>query len=313
MSTEHVYVGIDVAQETFDVAIHGRSDSWTATNNTSGIVETLARLVELQPSLVVMESTGGLETALMLALTAADVPVVVVNPARIRYYAKALGRLAKTDRLDAAVIAAFAEATKPAQRAQPNAEAVAIKALFARRSQVTGMIAAEKNRLSRAHVQIRPLIEQHIAWMQDEIATIDKDLDAKLYANKEYTRREQQLTTVPGVGKTVARALIIGLPELGRLDRKKIAALVGVVPYNHDSGKYRGKRFVCGGRSTVRTALYMAALVGTRFNPIIKVLYARLIKAGKCKMVALTACIHKLLLILNAMAKNETTWRSAAA
>ena len=238
----------------------------------------------------------------MTALDAVGIAVAVVNPTRIRAYAKALGRLAKTDRIDAEVIAHFAQAIRPAAQAPGGAADQEMRDLLARRSQVIGMVTAEKNRLVRASPPIRAKIEAHLTWMRQELDDIDRDFDGKLSANKRYQQREQQLRTVPGVGKVIARAVIIGLPELGQIDRKQIAALVGVAPVNRDSGKFSGKRFVSGGRAAVRTALYMAVLVGARYNPVVKALYDRLIKAGKPKLVALTACIHKLLLILNAMA-----------
>jgi transposase len=313
MSTEHAYVGIDVAQETFDVALYDSSEHWTGYNSASGIAETVTRLEGLKPTLVVLEATGGLEHGLAGMLAAVQIPVAVVNPARIRAYAKALGRLAKTDRIDAEVIASFAQAIKPAPHAQPTADAQERKDLLARRNQIMGMITAEKNRVYRASPHIQTQIQEHIAWMQQQIEQIDHDLDEKLAADKTYKPREQQLRTVKGVGPVVARALIIGLPELGHLSGKQISALVGVVPFNRDSGKFSGTRYVYGGRPAVRTALFMAALVAKKWNPVIKVLYDRLIKAGKCKMVALTACIHKMLLILNAMVRDGTLWQPTKA
>lgn len=313
MSTEQVYVGIDVAQDSFAVAIYDSSEHWSDQNNASGIAQTIARLAELRPTLVVMEATGGLEHGLARMLAAVDIPVAVVNPARTRAYAKVLGRLAKTDPIDAAVLAHFAQAIKPPAQVQATADAQERKDLLARRNQLMGMIAAEKNRLHRASAPIRPRIQLHVAWMQEQIEQIDQDLDRKLAADTHYQARERQLRTAKGVGPVTVRALYVGLPELGHLPGKKISALVGVAPLNRDSGKFSGKRFVSGGRSAVRTALYMAALVGTRWNPVLKALYERLIKAGKCKMVALTACMHKLLLILNAMVRDGTFWQPSQA
>jgi transposase len=309
MSTEQVYVGIDVAQETFDVAVHDSSEHWTAQNNASGIAETVTRLEALKPALVVMEATGGLERGLAGMLAAVHIPVAVTNPARIRSHAKTIGRLAKTDRIDAEVIAHFAQAIKPAPQVQPSADAQERKDLLARRSQIIGMITAEKNRMYRASVPIQTQIKEHIVWMQQQVAQIDHDLDEKLATDKQYKQRQQQLCAVQGIGPVVSRALIIGLPELGHLPGKKISALVGVAPFNRDSGKFSGKRYVSGGRPAVRTALYMAALVGSRWNPVIKELHDRLIKAGKCKMVVMVACAHKLLLILNAMVRDGTLWQ----
>jgi transposase len=313
MSTEKVYVGIDVAKKTFAVAVFDRPEHWTASNDVAGIAETVARLQALEPTLIVMETTGGLERALAVALTASGMTVAVVNPARTRAHALSLGRLAKTDAIDADVIASFAQVIKPAARAQPSREDRELKDLLARRTQLIGILTSEKNRLSVATEQIKAHIAEHIAWLEQDIQRIDGELDEKLQGHKDYKQREAQLCTVPCVGKVVSRALIIDLPELGHLDRKKISALVGVAPWNSDSGQHSGRRFTSGGRATVRTSLYMAALVGTRFNPVIKTLYERLIKAGKCKKVALTACIHKLLLILNAMVRDGTFWQPKAA
>jgi transposase len=313
MSTEREYVGIDIAQQTFDGAIYGSTEHWTATNDASGIADTVVRLQALQSPFVVLESTGGLERRLVAALHAVGIAVAVVNPSRIRNYARALGRLAKTDRLDAEVIAHYAQGIKPKPQAPGAADFQDLKDLLARRSQIMGMITAEKNRLSRATVHIGAKIDEHIAWLQQEVEKIDHELDEKLEPNKQYQQLEKQLRTVPGIGKVVARAVIIGLPELGQIDRKQVAALVGVAPINRDSGKFSGKRFVAGGRATVRTALYMAVLVGRRWNPVVKAMYDRLLKAGKAKLVVLTACIHKLLVILNAMARDGSVWQEPKA
>lgn len=309
MSTEQVFVGIDVAQDTFDVAVYDSSECWTAHNTASGIAETVTRLEALKPALVVLEATGGLERALVMSLDAVGMPAAVMNPSRIRAYAKALGRLAKTDRIDAAVIAHFAQAIKPAPRARPSTDMQELKDLLARRTQVVGMITAEKNRLSRATPCVRTQIAEHIDWMRQQVAQIDQELDQRFSADKQRKQRQQHLRGVTGIGPVVSRTLIIGLPELGHLSGKQISALVGVVPFNRDSGKYTGKRFVTGGRPAVRTALFMAAMVAKKWNPVIKALYDRLLKAGKCKMVALTACAHKLLLILNAMVRDGTLWQ----
>lgn len=311
MSTDRVYVGIDVAQDTFDVAVANRPEHWRAENSASGIADTVVRLQALAPTLVVLEATGGLERGLASMLAAAGIAVAVVNPSRIRAFAKALGRLAKTDRLDAQVIAAFAQAVKPEVRVQPSADAYEQKELLSRRTQLLGMITAEKNRLHRASPVICTHIAAHIVWMEQQVAEMDRALDEKLAADKQYRQRQQQLCSVICIGAVTARAVTVGLPELGQVSGKKVSALVGVVPYNRDSGQYAGKRFVSGGRAAVRTALYMAALVGTRWNPVLKELYQRLLKAGKCKMVALTACVHKLLLILNAMVRDGTFWQPA--
>lgn len=313
MSTPQVYVGIDVAQDSFDVALYDSTERWTAQNNVSGIADTVTRLEELAPALVVMEATGGLEHGLARMLAAVQIPVAVVNPARIRAYAKALGRLAKTDRLDAEVIAHFAQAIRPAAQAQASADAQERKDLLARRVQLVGIMTGEKNRLHRASPHIQTSIKAHITWLQEQIDQIDDELEEKLSADKQYKQRQQQLRSLKGIGPKTARALIIGLPELGQLSGKQIGALVGVVPFNRDSGQFSGKRFVSGGRAAVRTAMYMAALVASRWNKDIKAMYQRLLKAGKCKPVALTACMHKMLIILNAMVRDGTFWEPKGA
>jgi transposase len=313
MSTDQVYVGIDIAQDSFVVALHNRSEHWTAPNTASGIAESVARLQALQPALVVMEATGGLERGLWRLLSAAAIPVAIVNPAQTHAFASARGQHAKTDRLDAATLAHFGQALEPQPQAYAGDDVQEQKDLLARRQDYVAMISSEKNRLHRASPAIRTMITAHIAWMQEQVNQIDHELDDKLAQDTQYRQRQEQLTSVPGVGAKTARLLIIGLPELGHLSGKRIAALVGVVPYNRDSGKFKGQRFVSGGRSAVRTALYMAALVGTRYNPDLKVLYTRLVKAGKRKAVALTACMHQLLLVLNAMVRHGTYWQPTTA
>ena len=312
MSTVPVYVGIDVAQETFDVAVHD-GEYWTDRNDASGIADTTARLQSLKPALVVLEATGGLERSLVRALDAVGIEPAVMNPSRIRAYAKALGHLAKTDKIDARVIAHFAQAIRPTPRARRSAGDQELKDLLARRGQLMGMITAEKNRLYRATPAIQVQIKDHIAWMEQQVAQIDRDLSDRMAAEQKLQQRQQQLCTVIGIGPYVSRTLIIDLPELGRLTGKQVAALVGVVPFNRDSGKFTGKRFVTGGRPVVRTALFIAAMVAKRWNPVIKALYDRLIKAGKCKKVAIVACAHKLLLIVNAMVRDGTFWQPVAA
>ena len=313
MSTDAVYVGVDLAQETFDVAVYGRADHWTAENTASGIAETVSRLQAMHPTLVVMESTGGLEYGLARMLAAVEIPVTVVNPSRIRGFAKAAGRRAKTDRIDAEVIAHFAQAMHPPAQVQPSADAQERKDLLARRTQLVGMMSAEKNRLSRAAPRIRASVTEHINWMTQQVKQIEHELDDKLATDSMFKARERQVRSIKGIGPVVARTLYIGLPELGSVRGKQISALVGVAPYNRDSGMISGKRYVTGGRPAVRTALFMAALVAVRFNPEIKALYERLLKKGKCKMVALTACMHKLLLILNAMVRDGTYWQPTTA
>jgi transposase len=313
MSTQTVYVGIDVAQGTFDVAVHETSAAWTGANDSAGIADTIDRLRALEPTLVVLEATGGLERALVTTLDAVGIPTEVVNPSKIRSFAKAIGRLAKTDAIDAKVIAHYAAAIKPTPRRRPTGEAQELMALITRRRQLVDMRTAEKNRLHQALSSLHAGIEAHINWIDEQVAQIDQELDDKMGTNKTWTQRESQLRTVPGVGPVIARTLIIALPELGQLNRKQIAALVGVAPMNRDSGRYRGKRTTWGGRSDVRAVLHMGALTAVRWNPVLKAFYDRLVKAGKLKMVALTACIHKLLIILNAMVRDGTLWQTSSA
>jgi len=312
MSTQITYVGIDVAKASFAVAVHDTSLTWTGSNTASGISETLGRLMELSPVLVVLEATGGCERALVSALDAVGLPTCVVNPCRTRSFAKAIGRLAKTDAIDAQVIAQYAAAIRPTPLPRPTAEAEEMKAFIVRRRQLVDMRTQEKNRLQQAVPILAPGIAAMIRILDEQIVQIDQDLDNKMSTNIAWIQRESQLRTVPGVGRVIARTLIVALPELGQLNRKQIAALVGVAPLNRDSGRYAGKRTTWGGRSDVRAVLHMGAMTAIRWNPVLKAFYERLIKAGKVKMVALTACIHKLLVILNALVHDGTLWQAPA-
>jgi transposase len=259
--------------------------------------------------LIVLEASGGWELAAVAALAAAKLPVAVVNPRQVHDFAKAVGQLAKTDRLDAQILARFGEAVRPEPRPLADADAQALAALLARRRQVIGMRTAERQRLGTALPTVRPRIEAHLAWLEQELAELDDDLGRRLRQSPLWRERAELLRSVPGVGPVVALSLVAELPELGQLDRKRIAALVGLAPLARDSGTLRGKRLVWGGRGRVRAALYMATLVATRFNPVIRQFYERLLKAGKAKKVALTACMHKLLLILNAIVRANAPWR----
>src|SRR5262245_27888947 len=257
---------------------------------------------------MVLEATGGLELPLLAALGSAGLPVVAVNPRQVRDFAKAVGKLAKTDALDARVLAHFADAVRPAVRPLPDAATQALTALVTRRRQLVEMLTAEQNRRRTAPAAIRADIQAHIAWLQGRLKGLDQDLDRALRSSPLWREHEDLLRSVPGIGPVVTATLVAELPELGTLGRKQIAALVGVAPLNRDSGTLRGKRTVWGGRATVRAALYMAALVGTQRNPVLRALYQRLLAAGKLKKVALTACMHKLLTILNALMKHRTRW-----
>ena len=314
MEQEAIYVGIDVAKAQLDVAVRPTDDRWVVTNDDTGIHQLMSRLKALQPALVVLEATGGLELPLVAALAAEEAPVVVVNPRQVRDFAKATGKLAKTDALDAAVLAHFAEAVRPPVRPLRDAETQVLSSLTARRHQVMTMLLSEKNRLSAATtVAVRPRIEAHIAWLQRELDDLDKSLRETLRQSPVWREKDDLLRTVPGVGEQLSLTLLAYLPELGTLNRRQVAALVGVAPFNRDSGTLRGKRTVWGGRARIRAVLYMGALVASRYNPVIRDLYQRLVAAGKPKKVALTACMRKLLVILNSMLKHRSPWRAPRA
>jgi len=302
------FVGIDVAKARLDVAIRPSGDYWSVANDSVGIAQVVSRLQELQPELVVLEATGGLQMPIAAALAAVGLPVVVVNPRQVRDFAKATGKLAKTDAIDARVLAHFGEAVHPAPRAVPDALAQELSSLLSRRRQVIEMITAESNRWHSASKALQARIKAHIEWLEQELGKLDDDLGHAVRQSPVWREKEALLRTTPGVGPVLSLTLLAELPELGLLNRKQIAALVGVAPLNHDSGGRRGKRSVWGGRARVRAVLYMATLVATRHNPVIKAFYQRLLAAGKEKKVALTACMRKLLLILNAMLKHETPW-----
>ena len=308
MNAERPYVGIDVAKAHLDVAVRPDDKQWRVVNDEEGIGTLVSRLEELGPALVVLEATGGLELAVTVALAAAELPVVVVNPRQVRDFARATGRLAKTDRLDAQVIARFGEAVKPTLRPLPNAETQALEAQVARRRQVVAMLTAEKNRLHAARPTVRQEILRHISWLQKSLKRLDADLGEALHHSPLWREQDNLLQSVPGVGPVLSLTLLAELPELGTLDRRQIASLVGVAPLNRDSGTFRGQRTVWGGRARVRAALYMGTLAATRFNPVIKAFYDRLRAANKPTKLALTACMRKLLVILNSMLKRRTHW-----
>ena len=312
MRPSNVYVGIDVAKERLDVAQRPSLEGWRVANDERGIAELVARLVQLKPALVVLEATGGMELPLVGALAAAGLPVVVINPRQAREFAKATGRLAKTDAIDAQVLAHFAEAVRPQLRPLPDAAAQELSALMTRRRQLIEMLTAEKNRLRAAARAVRPDIQEHIHWLERRLADLDGDLSQTIRSSDIWREKDDLLQSAPGVGPVVSTTLLADLPELGALNRKEIAALVGVAPLNRDSGTLRGRRTVWGGRSKVRSALYMATLVATQRNPVIRIFYQRLLSAGKPKKVALTACMRKLLTILNAMIRSRTPWPAHA-
>jgi transposase len=309
MEAAAVFIGIDVAKTRLDIAVRPAQEHWTAPNDDPGIGEVVQRLQELRPTLVVLEATGGLEIPVAAALAAAAVPLAVVNPRQVRNFAKAVGQLAKTDALDAHLLARFAEVIRPTPRPLPDADAQALSALLARRYQVLGMLVAEQQRLGTALPSVRPRLEAHIAWLREELADIDRDLRQTIRSSPLWREKDDLLRSVPGIGPVLSTTLVAELPELGQLDRKQIAALVGVAPLNCESGILRGRRIIWGGRSRVRAALYMATLVAIRYNPVIQQFYERLCAGGKAKKVALTACLHKLLIILNAILRQRIPWQ----
>ena len=313
MQTPLVFVGIDVSKAQLDVAVRPSGEPFSVTYDTNGITTVLAQLRPLHPTVIILEATGGLERPLLRALVDATLPVLVVNPRQVRDFAKATGQLAKTDALDAQVLARFAEVIRPPLRVIPDAQTQELAALLARRRQVLAMQGAEENRLDRAPARVRKRIEVHLRWLRAELARLDADLDEMIQQSPVWREREDLLQSVPGIGPMMSRTVLAELPELGLLNRKQIAALVGVAPFNRDSGRLRGHRAIGGGRAPVRRALYMAALVATRWNPVIRVLYQRVRTAGKAPKVALIAAMRKLLTMLNAMVHAGTPWQPVVA
>jgi transposase len=306
------FVGIDVAKDRLDMHVRPSDDAFALSRDGAGLDALVERLRALCPALVVLEATGGFEVAVAGALAAAALPLVVVNPRQIRDFARATGRLAKTDRLDAAVIARFAEAVRPAPRALPSAAAQALGELVARRRQLVEMITSEGQRRRQTRdPRLQRRLEAHLTWLQKELSALETDLDDAIRGTPAWRAAEDLLASVPGIGKTSARTLIAELPELGTLDRRRIAALVGVAPINRDSGTFRGRRMIMGGRASVRTALYMPTLTAIRRNPALQVFYQRLIGRGRPAKVAITACMRKLLVILNAILRDHRPWQPA--
>jgi len=308
MSPANVYVGIDVAKDWLDVAQRPGGEAWRVSSDETGVAALVERLKDVRPMLVVLEATGGLQIPAVAALAAAGLRTVVVNPRQLRQFAGATGRLAKTDAIDAQVLAQFGEAVRPEVRPLPDAATRELSALVARRRQLIEMLTAEKNRLRVATKKVRANIEAHIRWLEGELLDLEGGLGDVIRSSPVWRERDNLLRSVPGVGPVLSSVLLADLPELGRLNRKEIAALAGVAPLNRDSGQLRGRRTVWGGRSHVRTTLYMATLVASRYNPVIKSFYQRLLSVGKPKKVALTACMRKLLTILNAMMRHEAPW-----
>ncbi len=306
-----VHVGIDVSKRRLDVCLVPDGEVFTVANDQEGVDELLSRLAEpgVSVELVVLEATGRYERLAATSIAAAGIPVAVVNPRQARDFAKAIGKLAKTDRIDAFVLARFAEAVDPSPSTIPDEEARHLQYILARRRQLLSMLVSERNRLQMSPEAFKGRVEAHMRWLEKEIERTDRGLDEAIGASATFEKNEALLRSVPGVGRVLARTLIAELPEVGKLTHKRLCALVGVAPFNRDSGQGRGKREVWGGRAPVRAALYMGALVATRHNPHIKEFYERLLAAGKPKKVALVACMRKLLSILNALMRDRAIWR----
>lgn len=307
-----ITVGIDVSKDRLDVAVRPSRELFTVERNAGGIASLAARLLELSPRIVALEATGGFETVVAATLASAGLPVVVVNPAQIRAFAKAVGQRAKTDPIDAAVIAHFAEATNLEPRPLPDEATRLLADLVGRRRQIVEMIGAERQRERRVRVpRLKKSIARLLKALEKELASLDTDIDDAVRGSPAWLEKENLLASVPGIGPVIARTLIAELPELGQLGRKEIASLVGLAPFTRQSGQWRGKSFIGGGRPTVRAATFMGALVAKQHNPVLKAFFDRLVAAGKPKMVALIAVARKLLTILNAILRDRRPWQIA--
>lgn len=307
-----LYVGIDVSKDRLDVHVHPDGEVFVCARNADGLDDLITRLKSLDLAIVAIEATGGYETVAAAALGAAGLPVVVVNPAQVRAFARALGARAKTDPIDAGVIARFAEAIKPKLRTLPDAQSQLLAGFVARRRQIIQMMTAEKQRLQRVTVsRLKRSLTRLIKALEKELAIVDQDIDDAVRSSPVWREREDLLKSVPGAGDVTARTIIAGLPEIGRLDRREIASLAGLAPYTQQSGKWRGKSFIGGGRSSVRACLFMAAMVACRHNPVLRLIYQRMTAEGKPKKVAIIAVARKLLVILNSIIRTKTPWKIA--
>lgn len=305
-------LGIDVSKARLDVHMLRSGEAFAVARDGKGLESLVERLTALDVSLIVLEATGGFETMVAAVLAGAGLPLAVVNPRQIRSFAKALGKLAKTDAIDAEVIALFADKVRPQVRPVPTSDARALGELVARRRQIVEMIGMEANRRRHAaDKRLAKTIDRHLAFLVKELAAVDADIDTDVRASPAWRETEDLLASVPGVGPVTARTLIAELPELGSLDRRKLAALVGVAPFNRDSGAWRGHRMIGGGRTSVRNVLYMAALVAIRHNPVVRATYQRLVNRGRPKKVAIIACLRQLLTILNAIVRTKSPWKIA--
>ena len=307
-------IGIDVSKSELAIAVYPSAVAWTSPTTAAALDTLVTRLTALGPALIVLEATGGYEAAIAAACAGAGLPVAVVNPRQVRAFAQAVGRTAKTDAIDAAVLALFGARVQPPPRAVPDAATQALAALVARRRQLLDMLGAEQRRLAQATTTpVRRDLRTHIRWLERRLGDVDDDLTGAIQASPIWRVQEDLLQSVPGIGPTTARTLLAELPELGQLDRHRIAALVGVAPFNRDSGTRRGHRSIWGGRASVRSTLYMAALVASRHNPLLRAFYQRLRTAGKAPKVALVAVMRKLLTIVNAMIRHQQPWTSTTA
>ena len=306
--TDEVFVGIDVSKLQLDMAIWGQEQVWQYGNNEAGILKLVKQLKTMSPTLVVLEASGGWEMTLAAELAFAKLPVAVVNPTRVRNFARATGQLAKTDKLDALMLARFAQAVRPEVRPLRDEQQAFLAGLIVRRRQYVEMMTMEKNRRHTVHGKLSQGLEEHIAWLAAAIHVLEEEFARFIQDSPLWLEKEALLQSVPGVGKVTSFTLLAELPELGTMDRQKIAALVGLAPFNRDSGPRRGKRRIFGGRAGVRSALYMAALVASRSNPVIRDFYQSLLARGKEKKVALVACMRKLLTYLNAMIRDGKPW-----
>ena len=314
MEQSPLAVGVDVSKSEIVVATHPAGALWTSDTTPAAMDQLIARLGELRPDVIVVEATGGYERAVVAAAVAAGLPIAIVNPRQVRAFAKAVGQLAKTDAIDAALLALFGARVRPAVRPLPDEETQALAALLARRRQLQDMLVAERQRLEKATMtNVRRDLRQHIRWLERRVDEVDEDIDGAIKRSPVWRVKDDLLQSVPGIGPTVSRTLLAELPELGQLDRRAIAALVGVAPFSRDSGRSRGRRYIRGGRASLRASLYMGALVAARHNPVLRTYYQRLRDAGKPSKVALVAVMRKLLTIVNAMMKHQLKWQSQSA
>lgn len=311
--TDLVAIGIDVSKRELAIAVHPDAGAWTSGTSPEALEQLVEQVRAIGPQIIVVEATGGYEVAVVSACASAGLPIAVVNPRQVRAFAQAIGRPAKTDAIDATLLALFGARVQPPVRTLPDADTRALAALVARRRQLLEMLGAEQRRLAQAPPTgpVTRNLRTHIRWLERQVGEVDEEIGGAVQRSPVWRVQEDLLRSVPGIGPIVARTLLAELPELGQLDRRAIAALVGVAPFNRDSGRWQGKRSIYGGRATTRSALYMAALVGARHNPVLKVFYQRLRAAGKPGKVALVACMRKLLTILNVMIRDRQPWNAA--